>query len=103
HSEFQLIAGTNRELSARVTSGAFREDLLARINLWTFPIPGLRERPEDLLPNLLFELERVGDALKVRLTMSREASERYLAFARSTEALWSGNFRDFGASIRRMA
>lgn len=102
-SEFQLIAGTNRDLSARVTAGSFREDLLARINLWTFPIPGLRERSEDIQPNLTFELERVGDALKLHLTMSREASERYLAFARSPEALWSGNFRDFGASIRRMA
>jgi transcriptional regulatory protein RtcR len=103
HSEFQLIAGTNRDLSARVAAGHFREDLLARINLWTFKIPGLRERPEDIEPNLLFELERVGDALKLRLTISREASERYLAFARSPAARWSGNFRDFGASVRRMA
>jgi transcriptional regulatory protein RtcR len=35
--------------------------------------------------------------------MSREARDRYLAFARSPEALWSANFRDFGASFRRMA
>jgi transcriptional regulatory protein RtcR len=102
-SEFQLIAGTNRDLSVRVGSGHFREDLLARINLWTFQIPGLRERPEDIEPNLAFELERVGDALKLRLTISREASDRYLTFARSPAALWSGNFRDFGASVRRMA
>ena len=45
----------------------------------------------------------MGDALKLRLTISREASDRYLAFARSPAALWSGNFRDFGASVRRMA
>ena len=36
HSDFQLIAGTNRDLTVRVASGRFREDLLARINLWTF-------------------------------------------------------------------
>jgi transcriptional regulatory protein RtcR len=102
-SDFQLIAGTNRDLAGRVAGGRFREDLLARINLWTFLLPGLRERPEDIEPNLDFELERVGDALNVRLTMSREARERYLGFARSPEASWSGNFRDFGASIRRMA
>ncbi|MEL6180745.1 MAG: RNA repair transcriptional activator RtcR family protein, partial [Myxococcota bacterium] len=35
-SDFQLIAGTNRDLGARVREGDFREDLLARINLWTF-------------------------------------------------------------------
>jgi transcriptional regulatory protein RtcR len=103
HSDFQLIAGTNRDLSERVVSGQFREDLLARINLWTFLLPGLRERPEDIEPNLEFELERVGDDLKQRLTLSREARERYLSFARSPAALWSGNFRDFGASLRRMA
>jgi transcriptional regulatory protein RtcR len=103
HSDFQLIAGTNRDLAERVSTGRFREDLLARINLWTFELPGLRGRPEDIEPNLEFELERVGDALKQRLTMSREARDRYLAFARSPEALWSANFRDFGASLRRMA
>jgi len=102
-SDFQLIAGTNRDLAERVAGGRFREDLLARINLWTFLLPGLRERPEDIEPNLEFELERLGDDLKQRLTMSREARERYLGFARSAAALWSGNFRDFGASLRRMA
>lgn len=102
-SDFQLIAGTNRDLADRVASGRFREDLLARINLWTFLLPGLRDRPEDIEPNLEFELERVGDDLKQRLTMSREARDRYLHFARSAEARWSGNFRDFGASLRRMA
>ena len=102
-SDFQLIAGTNRDLSGRLASGQFREDLLARINLWTFRLPGLRERPEDIEPNLDFELERLGDDLKQRLTLSREARDRYLTFARSAAALWSGNFRDFGASLRRMA
>jgi transcriptional regulatory protein RtcR len=102
-SEFQLIAGTNRELAGQVAQGRFREDLLARINLWTFVLPGLRERAEDIEPNLDFELERVGDARHQRLSMSREARERYLAFARSAEARWTGNFRDFGASLRRMA
>jgi transcriptional regulatory protein RtcR len=103
HSDFQLIAGTNRDLGRRVAEGRFREDLLARINLWTFILPGLRDRAEDIEPNLDFELERVGDALHQRLGLSREARDRYLAFARSPEARWTGNFRDFGASLRRMA
>ena len=38
-SDFQLIAGTNRELTRAVEEGRFREDLLARINLWTFCLP----------------------------------------------------------------
>ena len=55
-SDFQLIAGTNADLPAAVRRGRFREDLLARINLWTFRLPGLRERPEDIEPNLDHEL-----------------------------------------------
>src|SRR6202522_3987557 len=54
-SDFQLIAGTNRDLPGAVREGRFREDLLARINLWTFSLPGLRARPEDIEPNLDFE------------------------------------------------
>src|SRR5262245_63661732 len=55
-SDFQLIAGTNRDLAVMVSEGRFREDLLARINLWTFRMPGLRERAEDIEPNLEYEL-----------------------------------------------
>ena len=60
-SDFQLIAGTNRDLGDAVRSGRFREDLLARINLWTFRLPGLRDRKEDIEPNLDFELDRHAD------------------------------------------
>jgi transcriptional regulatory protein RtcR len=102
-SDFQLIAGTNHDLTAEVRAGGFREDLLARINLWTFQLPGLQQRPEDIEPNLEYELERCAALLKVRLTLSREARELFLAFATSVEARWTGNFRDFNAALRRMA
>ena len=51
-SDFQLIAGTNRDLSGEVAKGRFREDLLARINLWSFQLPGLSQRRDDIDPNL---------------------------------------------------
>jgi transcriptional regulatory protein RtcR len=102
-SDFLLLAGTNRDLAARAREGRFRDDLLARIELWTFRLPGLRERPEDVEPNLDFELEQATRALGVRVTMSREARARFVEFAVSPEALWSGNFRDFNAAVTRMA
>lgn len=43
-SDFQLIAGTVRDLRQLVAEGKFREDLYTRINLWTFTLPGLRQR-----------------------------------------------------------
>jgi len=50
HSDFQLIAGTNRDLRDDVRAGRFRDDLLARINLWTFSLPALKDRREDIEP-----------------------------------------------------
>jgi len=102
-SDFQLIAGTNRDLWASVRDGSFREDLLARINLWTFRLPGLRERPEDIEPNLAFELEAYARTNNSRVTMNREAHRKFIDFAISREALWTANFREFNASVTRMA
>ncbi len=102
-SDFQLIAGTNRDLGARVHEGLFREDLLARINLWTFCLPSLRERPEDIEPNLEFELERFARERGRLIRFSAEARERFLAFAIRSDSSWKGNFRDLGAALTRMA
>lgn len=102
-SEFQLIAGTNRELARAVELGRFREDLLARLNLWTFAMPGLKERREDIEPNLDFELTRHAQATGITVTFNKEARQKYLLFATSAEADWSANFRDLGASVTRMA
>jgi len=102
-SDFQLIAGTNRELQAEVARGAFREDLLARINLWTFCLPGLAERREDLAPNLDYELERFAAQTGRKVTINREGRELFLRFGESPAARWTANFRDLNAAVTRMA
>ena len=103
HSDFQLIAGTNRDLFVAVRERAFREDLLARINLWTFSLPGLRERPEDIEPNLQFELDQFARKTSHQVTFSKEARRHFLDFALSPSAVWKGNFRDLNAAVARMA
>ena len=102
-TDFQLICGTNRNLRAAVAEGRFREDLLARIDLWTFHMPGLRERPEDIEPNLRYELDRHAGKTGDRVAFTGEAQRRFLAFATSAEALWSANFRDLSGAVTRMA
>ena len=102
-TQFMLIAGTNRDLRQQVQLGRFREDLLARIDLWTFTLPGLRDRPEDLEPNLDFELTRFSARTGQRVTINSAARQRWLDFATSPDALWIGNFRDLHASVVRMA
>jgi len=102
-SDFQLLVGTNRDPFAQVAAGKFREDLLARINLWTFRLPELRERPEDLEPNLDYELQQSAKAIGVNVTFSSEARAGFLSFATGPAGRWPGNFRDFAAAVRRMA
>jgi transcriptional regulatory protein RtcR len=102
-SNFQFIAGTNRDLAREVAEGRFREDLFARINLWTFRLPPLRERTEDIEPNVLFELEQFARRENANVTFNKEARERFLTFAKSPAALWTGNFRDLSGAIQRMA
>lgn len=102
-ADFQLIAGSNKDLAEQVRQGEFREDLLARINLWTFHLPGLAERREDIEPNLDYELERLSTESGRKVNMTREARTEFLSRATSPAATWNGNFRDLAAAVTRMA
>jgi len=103
HSDFQLIAGTNRDLRRDVARGRFREDLLARIDLWHFRLPPLRERLEDIEPNVDYELDRFARETGRRVVFHADARRRFLRFATGPGAAWRGNFRDLGAALARMA
>jgi len=103
HSDFQLIAGTNRDLAREVAAGRFREDLYARINLWTYELPGLAQRLEDIEPNLDFLLAQYSAETGERVRFNTEARTRFMQFAASPAAVWSGNFRDLSAAMTRLA
>lgn len=102
-SAFQLVCGTNRDLARMVSEGSFRDDLFARINLWTFNLPGLRHRRDDIEPNLDYEVERFARENGRRVEFNKEARKRFLAFATAADALWAGNFRDLAGAVTRMA
>ena len=102
-SDFQLICGTNRDLRADVAAGRFREDLLSRIDLWSFRLPGLAERREDIEPNLDYELEQWNARTGKRLSFNKEARRRFLAWALDPATPWRGNFREFNACVTRLA
>ncbi|HQG32447.1 MAG TPA: sigma-54 dependent transcriptional regulator [Deltaproteobacteria bacterium] len=52
HTDTRIIAATNKDLSAMVKSGQFREDLYWRLNVISIQLPRLKERKEDI-PNLV--------------------------------------------------
>ncbi|MEO9514543.1 MAG: RNA repair transcriptional activator RtcR [Paracoccaceae bacterium] len=101
-SRFHLIAGASKDLAEMVSKGRFRADLFARLNLWTFTLPALRDRPEDIAPNIAFEMARVEKLLGNRITFNADAQIAYQKFATDPGTYWRGNFRDLSASIQRM-
>ena len=102
-SDFQLIAGTNHDLRQSVARGAFREDLFARINLWSYALPGLAERQEDIGPNVDHLLTILAEEMSQKVRFTVEAKKQYMTFAESPDAPWVGNFRDLSASVTRLA
>lgn len=101
-SRFHVIAGANRDLRQMTAKGQFRPDLLARLDMWSFTLPPLRDRLEDIEANLVFELDRCERELGTRVGFNADARQDFLNFAKNPSSHWSGNFRDFGASIRRL-
>ncbi len=51
--DVRIVAAAKGDMEALVAQGAFRQDLLYRLNVVTIPLPPLRERREDIVP--LFE------------------------------------------------
>ena len=102
-SDFYLIAGTNRDLAEEARKGKFRSDLLARIETWHFKLPALKERPEDIEPNIEKALDDESQTFNSRTTMTTEAREKFLKFAQSSSSTWDANWRDFNQAFHRMA
>ncbi len=101
-SDFQLIAGTNKDLKAEVEKGLFREDLLARINLWSYQLPALKDRKEDIPANIDYEMGLFEQKTGQRIQFNKEAKQMFEQFAMSKRAVWRGNFRDLSSAITRL-
>lgn len=101
-SRFQIIASANRDPGPLVAEGRLRPDLYARLGLWTFRLPPLRERREDFAANIAHELLAAERMLGRNIGFNADAAARYLRFARDPGTSWPGNFRDLSASILRL-
>jgi DNA-binding NtrC family response regulator len=89
-TQVRVLSATNADLRAMVAAGSFREDLYYRLNVIEITLPGLSERPQDILP--LAEHFLAG-----RARLSDSARDALLAHA------WPGNVRELKNVMERAA
>jgi two-component system nitrogen regulation response regulator NtrX len=96
--DVRIIAATNKDLQRAVRDGAFREDLLFRLNVIPIDVPPLRERPDDI-PDLVRHFStlhraRTGRALPGWGSDAISLLQRYR---------WPGNVRELANIVERLA
>jgi two-component system nitrogen regulation response regulator NtrX len=91
----RVVAATNRRLEEAVSSGAFREDLFFRLNVFPIHLPPLRERLEDL-PALVAHL-----AERVRPRHAAHFTDAALDALASYS--WPGNVRELANLVERLS
>jgi DNA-binding NtrC family response regulator len=84
----RVVAATNRDLSAMVAEGTFREDLFYRLHVIEIRVPSLRERREDIPPLIDHFLTIFASRYRrEKKTVDREALRRLTSYD------WPGNVR----------
>jgi two-component system nitrogen regulation response regulator NtrX len=96
--DVRIIAATNKDLPRAVADGAFREDLLFRLNVIPIVLPPLRERPDDI-PALV----RHFTALHRTRTGHPVASWTPEAVGLLARYRWPGNVRELANIVERLA
>jgi len=95
-TDFRLVAATNRDLQADVSSGRFRNDLYYRLNVVKIRMPPLRERMEDL-PVIVDVLLR-----PLAKEMGRPVPQVSAGAMRKLESYgWPGNVRELRNVLER--
>jgi len=94
--DVRVVAATNRNLTAEVAAGRFREDLFFRLNVIPLSIPPLQERIADIMPLAYHFLEMFrGQLEKPVVDFSDEVKELLVAHD------WPGNVRELENAVER--
>jgi formate hydrogenlyase transcriptional activator len=94
--DVRVIAATNRDLDAAVANGAFRQDLLYRLNVFPIEMPPLRERKDDILILVRYFVQRYANRAGRNI---RSIDRETLDLLQSYD--WPGNIRELQNVIER--
>ena len=95
--DVRILAATNKNLSAEIEKGNFREDLYHRLSVIVIQVPPLRERKDDI-PVLVENFVEViaADMGKPAPIFEPEAMEELKHFQ------WTGNIRELRNIVERL-
>ena len=96
--DVRVLAATHRELRERVQAGAFREDLMYRLDVVTIEIPALRHRRDDL-PILVQRFLAEARAKHEKSPVERLTPD---AMTKLLDYSWPGNVRELAHLIERV-
>jgi len=92
----RIVAATNQDLAAAISSGTFRKELYFRLNVVTIKLPPLRERREDI-PGLIRFFLAKHKASETGITDVSDEAMRHL-----NSYDWPGNVRELENCIQRV-
>jgi transcriptional regulator with PAS, ATPase and Fis domain len=95
HSDFRILAATNRDLHTAMAAGAFREDLFYRLAVISIHLPPLRERPEDIRWLTERMLQQIAGEQGHPVAMSESFLRDVLGRA------WKGNARELRSFLEQ--
>jgi formate hydrogenlyase transcriptional activator len=94
--DVRVIAATNRDLSAAVAGGTFRQDLFYRLSVFPIQLPSLRERAEDIPMLVEYFMGRYASKMGKRIKNIEPSTlslfQRYA---------WPGNVRELQNVVER--
>jgi Nif-specific regulatory protein len=95
-ADVRLIAATNKNMTAAVATGTFREDLYYRLNVFTITLPALRDRRGDVPALAEYFLEKYAREHRRRIRRIAIGAVDLLC-----QHPWPGNVRELENAIER--
>ena len=94
--DVRVLAATNRDLSAAVAEGTFRQDLFYRLNVFPIRMPALRERVDDIPLLVEYLIDRYAQTAGKKI---RNINKKTLDLFQAYD--WPGNIRELQNVIER--